>query len=140
MNTPSRPDDNESPKYHQKDIIVFENKLSDLFFAIGTKLAGKVQSFQTVTDDHFVHRRDRTANDIHLFLELKNGKLFHLRGYTRHMIDTKTLDSNKVLLTGYYKDAATQTGGVHSLKQDWYPWDPNLITQAIEFQNPELFS
>ncbi len=139
MNLPSQPDDSAAQKYSPLEVISFENKLSELLLGVGIKMAGKIKSWQPMSDDQFVHRRDRTSNDLHLFLELKDGKFFHLRAYTRYMLDTRSAGADKVFLTGYQKDTVAQTGGVHSLKQDWYSWDSEAICQEILRQNPGLF-
>ena len=46
---------------------------------------------------------------------------------------------DEIFITGYRKTSVSQTGGEHSLKQGWYIWDPEIISQEIETQNPTLF-
>lgn len=127
-------------KYSTKEIMLFENKISDLFFEIAAEFTGNVKSTQMMRDDDFVHRNDRKTNDIHLFLELKDGNYFHLRAYTRHMLEAGQTSGGQIFLTGYEKNGVDQTGGNHTLKQDWYEWDAKTIVQEIIKQNPEKFS
>ena len=68
--------------------ILLENKVTNLFRGVVSELIGRYQSFQLMLDDNFVHRRDRTSNDVHLFLELDINQYFHLRAY---VYDLKTL-------------------------------------------------
>ncbi len=119
--------------------MLFENRIASLLFAVASKFSGKVKSTQLMSDDNFVHRRDRTTNDIHLFLELKNGQYFHLRAYTRHMLDMGGIPEDKIFLTGYIKTSVTQIGGDHSLKQGWYTWDAEAIASEVISQNEGLF-
>ena len=126
-------------KYDTREIILFENRISDLMFAIASKFSGRVKTTQLMRDDDFVHRRDRTTNDFHLFLELKNGQYFHLRAYTRHMLDKGKITEDKILLTGYTKSSVSQTGGEHALRQGWYSWNAEAIANEIVSQNEEIF-
>ena len=132
----SRPDE---AKHDVREVMLFENRISELMFATAVKLTGKVKSFQFMRDDDFVHRRDRTTNDIHVFFELKNGQFFHLRAYTRHMLDMEKIPDTTILLTGYIKSSVSHTGGEHALRQEWYPWDAETIANEITNQQPELF-
>ncbi len=54
-----------------KEVMLFERRIGELMFSIASKLVDKVKSFQLMKDDDFVHRRGRTANDIHIFFKLK---------------------------------------------------------------------
>lgn len=140
--TMKTPDHHSAPtleKHDVKEIMLFENRISDLMFAIASKFSGKTKSTQLMRDDDFVHRRDRATNDIHVFLELKNGQYFHLRAYTRHMLDMGDIPKDRIFLTGYKKSSVSQTGGEHSLRQDWYIWDAETIANEIISQNEELF-
>ncbi|MFC1749001.1 hypothetical protein ACFL2V_09375 [Pseudomonadota bacterium] len=125
----------------EPDSVNLETRLTDLFYDICIKLTKRVVSFQVMPDDYLVHRRDRTSNDLHAFLDLNDGRIFHLRAYTRHMLDApENLEEGRVMLTGYLKDSVQLTGGTHSFKQKWYDWDAEFIAQEIVAQNPELFS
>lgn len=131
-----------NPSQDQEVILMrtqqLEAKVSNLFSDIGSRLSPLVKSMTLMTDDNFVHRRDRTSNDIHLFLELKNGKVLHLRAYVRHMLETEIQD-NGIFLTAYLKDQIEQTGGAHSLRQGSYNWSAEEIVEEIKKQNPDLF-
>ena len=124
-----------------KNAMLIERHLSDLFFEIGIFLKKRSKSFQLLNDDNFTPRRDRTSNDIHLFVELKGGKYFHLRGYTRHMLDNieEYKTSNKVFLTGYLKDKIELTGGKHIILQTWYDNNSKIIADSIFQQMSEYF-
>lgn len=124
-----------SEEYAAREIMLFESRISDLMFTVASKFSGKVKSIQLMRDDDFVHRRDRTTNDIHVFLELKNGQYFHLRAYTRHMLDMGKIPEDRIFLTGYLKSSVSQTGGEHSLRQDWYIWNAEAIANEITRQN-----
>ena len=136
MKTPDRPN---TEKYSMKEIMLFEGQISELMFKIGSLLSRKIKNFQVTNDDNFKHRRERKTNDIHLFFELKNGQYFHLRTYTRHMLDTGRTPRDQIFLTGYIKPSISQTGGQHSFRQGWYRWNPEIIAQEIIAQNPGLF-
>jgi hypothetical protein len=126
-------------KHSIKEVMLFESKITELLQAIAAKLSRYVKSTQFMRDNNFIRREDRTTNDIHLFLELKNGKYFHLRSYTRHMLDMNTIPTDEIFLTGYVKESISQNGGEHSFKQGWYQWNPDTIANEIIIQNPELF-
>ena len=120
--------------------ILLENKVTNLFRGVVSELIGRYQSFQLMLDDNFVHRRDRTSNDVHLFLELDINQYFHLRAYVRHMLKClDVVDQGKILLTGYYKDEVKLIGGEHSFEQKWYECQPNVVAEEIITQNPQLF-
>jgi hypothetical protein len=121
------------------EIIQFENKIADLMLNIGVKFSNKIVNFQIKRDADFVKRKDRQTNDIHLFFQLKGGRYFHLRAYTRHMLDTTRDSTDKIFLTGYLKSSVDNEGGEHSFKQGWYEWNPEIISDEIEKQNPTLF-
>ena len=141
MNVPGDYDpQSEIQKHTVQERILFENRIEDLMMGVAGKLSGKVRSIQMMRDDNFVHRRDRKTNDVHAFFELSNGQYFHLRTYTRHMLDMDTVPSDKILLTGYTKAGIAQIGGTHSLKQDWYQWDADTIASEVVRQNPSLFN
>jgi len=131
--------DSEPPKHETKDIMLFEQQIAALLFSVAAKFSGKIKSFQMMRDDDFVRRKDRTTNDIHLFFELNNEQIFHLRAYTRHMLEVGEIPKDRIFLTGYQKPSIAQTGGEHSLNQAWYKWDSDLIAQGIIAQNPSLF-
>lgn len=119
--------------------INLENLTSNLLLNIALKLAGKYKTFQLMKDDNFVHRKDRTSNDIHLFLELEDN-YFHLRSYTRHMLDhSLKVKDNYIFLTGYQKKDIELNGGKHSFRQDWYKRDADTIAKEIIYQNQRLF-
>jgi len=122
-----------------KETLELEARITSLFHSVGVKISPYVKSYMLMADDNFVNRRDRTSNDIHLFLELRDGQVFHLRAYTRHMLDTGEQEKG-VFLTAYLNDKVTHTGGVHSLRQASYPWDAEAVFQEILKQNPGLFS
>ncbi|MEI6588055.1 MAG: hypothetical protein WCO05_03850 [Candidatus Moraniibacteriota bacterium] len=126
-------------KHSAKETLLFENRISDLMFVIMSKLSKRVKSVQVMKDDNFVHRRDRTANDIHVFFELKNGQFFHLKAYTKHMLDMDDIPVKKIFLTGYVQSSISQIGGKHSLKQGWYEWSDEVIASEIVAQNQALF-
>lgn len=116
------------------------NLLFDVSAALMEKSPKKVHSSQVVLTDHLQHIRDRNENDVHLFLELFNGKIFHIKIYLTHMIRTDPSSLNvQVMLTAYQHDRVTLHGGKHSFKQGWYPWDAAKIAQSIVKQNPDLF-
>lgn len=120
-----------------KDIerINFERSIAILFFDVANEMNGKYISFQLMRDDDFMHRRDRHFNDIHLFLELNGRGYFHLKGYTRHMLEhPELIASQRVYLTGYLKSNISKVGGTHSLRQDWYKRDPKKIAEQIIVQ------
>jgi len=119
-----------------KEAVLLEGKTADLMLAV-TPLIKNVKSFQLMRDNDFSKRKDRNINDIHIFFELKNGKYFHLRAYTKYMLDTGVKD--KVFLTGYIKPSVEQFGGEHSLRQGWYEWNPIEIASEVISQNPTLF-
>ncbi len=122
-----------------KASLELESMATLLFQRVAAQLQGRFISLQLMNDDNFVHRRDRTSNDIHLFLELPQT-YFHLRSYTRHMLLAPTqVADGKIFLTGYTKQQITLTGGNHSLEQKWYHRDPVMISQEIIRQNPTLF-
>lgn len=131
MNTPNQHSEAPITKHSTQEIMLFENRIESLMFTTASKLTGKVKSFQLMRDDNFVHRRDRTTNDIHIFFELNNGQFFHLRAYTRYMLDMEEIPTDKIFLTGYKKPSVSQTGGEHAFKQDWYPWDPEAIANEV---------
>lgn len=121
-------------------VISLENLISNLFFDIASDLSGTYVSVEFLKDDNFNHRRDRISNDIHAFFELYNKGYFHLRSYTRHMMDNHDMvESGNIFLTGYRKDKVELFGGAHSLRQDWYINDSKLISFEIISQNPDLF-
>lgn len=122
-----------------EQILLLESKLADLFWRISIKLNGTYKSVQLMRDDNFVHRKDRTSNDIHAFFELRNREYFHLRGYTRHMLEHPQLSAKKVFLTGYRKNDIELVGGIHSLEQKWYELNPSIIANQIREQNLNLF-
>jgi hypothetical protein len=116
------------------------NLLFDVSAAIMEKAPKKVHSSRVVLTDHLQHIRDRSENDVHLFLELHNGKVFHIKIYLAHMIRTDPSSLNvQVMLTAYQQDTITLHGGEHSLRQGWYPWNATNIAQSIVEQNPDLF-
>lgn len=119
-----------------KEAVLLEGKTADLMSAVAP-LIKSVKSFELMRDNDFSKRKDREINDIHLFFELENGKYFHLRAYTRYMLDTGVKD--KVFLTGYIKSSVNQVGGEHSLRQGWYEWNPTEIANEVMLQNPTLF-
>lgn len=139
MERPDQYSDLERSKHTIAEIMLFDSRISNLMFEIGSRLSAKVVSIQIMRDDDFVHRRDRTSNDIHMFCELKNGQYFHLRVYTRHMLDMDEIPTNTIFLTGYIKELRSQIGGNHSLKQNWYEWDADIIADQIITQNPLFF-
>jgi hypothetical protein len=134
MEKPNTPDKNSS-----LEIIQFENKIADLMLAIGVKFSSKIVNFQVKRDADFVKRKDRQTNDIHLFFQLKSGRYFHLRAYTRHMLDINKTSTDKIFLTGYLKSSVDNEGGEHSFRQAWYEWNPETVSEEIEKQNPTLF-
>ena len=135
MEKPTLPDKNSN-----LEIIQFENRIADLMFAVGVKFSKKVTSFEVKRDDDFIHRKDRQNNDIHLFFQLKNGRYFHLRAYTRQMLDVnKKTATDKIFLTGYLQSSVDNEGGEHSFRQAWYDWNPETVSEEIEKQNPTLF-
>jgi len=123
----------------QKSSLELEQRASELFLDIAVSLIQRIASFQLLRDDLFVHRRDRTSNDIHLFLELRHGGYFHLRSYTRHMLSFPHLSKDALFLTGYRKRNIELEGGTHSLRQEWYPCDFTILSQEIVSQNEDLF-
>jgi hypothetical protein len=127
-----------SGKNNAKEVMIFESKISQIMISIASKLAGKVKSFQLMTDTDFPVR-NRTTKDVHIFFELKNNQYFHLKAYTKHMLDIKGTKTDQIFLTGYLKPAITQDDGVHSLRQTWYEWNPEVIANEILEQNPGLF-
>lgn len=139
MKTPDQKQNSKPEKHNIKEVMLFENRTTELLQAIALKLSKYVKSFQLMRDDNFVKREDRTTNDIHLFLELKNGKYFHLRSYTRHMLDMNEIPKDEIFLTGYIKESISQSGGEHSFRQSWYQWNPEVIVSEIVTQNPTLF-
>lgn len=139
METPEQYQGDKKDKHGIDEAILFENHISELMFAIASKLSKKIVSFQAMRDDDFVHRKDRTINDIHIFLGLKNGQYFHLRAYTRHMLDMDEIPKEEIFLTGYIKSSISHTGGEHSFRQGWYKWDAECIAREILEQNSSLF-
>ena len=73
------------------EVIKLESRVQDLFRDVFCKLTGKVISVEFKIDDSFTHRRDRKTNDIHAFFEIKPRGYFHLRSYTRHMLQNMQL-------------------------------------------------
>ena len=122
-----------------KEIILLENRVSELLFTVGSRLISQIKSIQIMRDDYFFHRRDRKINDMHVFLELYDGQYFHLKVYNRHMLDLSDIPTDKVLLTGYINPRISHVGGTHKLRQGWYPADAYTIVDEIISQNPELF-
>lgn len=120
MKTPDQRQNQKPEKHSVKEVMLFEGRITELLQSIAVKLSGYIKSFQLMRDNNFIKREDRTTNDIHLFLELKNGKYFHLRSYTRHMLDMKEIPTDEIFLTGYVKESISQSGGEHSFKQSWY--------------------
>lgn len=121
-------------------ILTLENMATDLFQNVAGNLSKKVKSVQLMSDDNFVHRRDRTSNDIHLYLELLQGGFLHVRSYTRHMMTQHDkVNEGMIFLTAYRKNSIELVGGTHSLRQDWYKCDPNIVSYEITSQNPDLF-
>ena len=127
------------------DKQLWEKAATDLLFDVGgmiMKLAPKrVVSLQVVLTDHLHHMRDRTENDVHLFLDLPNGEIFHLKLYLTHMmsVDQDCLNS-RAELTAYRKPDVTLHGGSHSLRQGWYSWNAELIARSVIEQNQDLFA
>lgn len=119
-----------------KEAVLLEGKTADLMMAVAP-LVENVKSFQLMRDSDFFKRKDRNINDIHIFFELNSGKYFHLRAYTGYMLDTGIKD--KVFLTGYVQSSIDKIGGEHSLRQDWYDWNPTKIATEIMSQNPTIF-
>ena len=127
-------------KEYLKNAIILENKSKNLFVEIMAKISNHVKSVTIMSDDNFTHRKDRVENDIHLFLELHNGKYFHLRSYVRFMLTAlEIVEQDKIFLTGYLKNSVTQNGGTHSFKQTWYNLNSENIFEEILNQNNKYF-
>ncbi|MEK6961247.1 MAG: hypothetical protein AABX47_08820 [Nanoarchaeota archaeon] len=123
-----------------KRALELESLATNLFLRVAANLQGRSKSVQLMRDDNFAHRRDRTSNDIHLFIELISGGYYQLRSYTRHMLHhPDKVDAGEIFLTGYRQDEILQVGGIHSLRQDWYPSDAEFIAREVISQNPDIF-